>query len=274
MTMNIDRSSQVAARSALAVAPADHRCRRGFTLIELVVVFVIIAVIVSIGLAVGPRVLANGKVRSTQNVLQILDQALTTYTQNKQAKPPAFYTDRDGNKFPIVDGVVSLSDPEVVPALALMLAEMEKDPQTRQLLASIPSQFTTRRSVVISGQTVNYAPPTTQGGVEASNALLVVLDAWGRPIRAVHPEFHGRFGLAGEPTRTVTTGTVPVSFIRDDAPADPPRGAISDGGLAPNQRPYFYSVGPDGDAGTREDNQYSQRPNFPARNVQALPPAQ
>lgn len=246
--------------------------RRAFTLVELVVVFVIIAVIVSIGLAVGPRVLANGKVRSTQNVLQILDQALTTYSQNKQSKPPAFYTDRDGNKFPVVDAVVSTSDPEPAPSLALLLAEMSKDPQTAQLLSSIPSQFTTRRAVTISGQTANFAESISQNGTEVGNSLLVVLDAWGRPIRAVHPEFQGRFGVSGEPTRTVNVGTQPVSFVRDDAPRAEPLGAISDGGVCPNQRPYFYSVGPDGDPGTREDNQYSQRPNFPARSYQRLPP--
>jgi prepilin-type N-terminal cleavage/methylation domain-containing protein len=246
-------------------------CGRAFTLIELVVVFVIVAVIVSIGLSVGPRVLGSSKVRSTQNVLQALDQALTTYSMNGEKRFPAYYKDRQGRSFPIIDATTGPGAP-AQPTIALAMAEMEREPRAAELLRSIPSRFLSRSAVAFGADTVDYAPPqAAPGGGEVGNAMPVVLDAWGRPIRIVHPEFHGTYGDGTDPALSATTGAGSTAFIRSNAPVAGGI-AIADGGRAVSGRPYFYSTGPDGDPGTLEDNLYSQRPVFPAQNAQILPP--
>lgn len=133
----------------------------------------------------------------------------------------------------------------------------------------------------------------------------VVLDGWNRPIRFVHPAFDGGYGpffrfnprttgAAATPSavtrqardlrvlgRADTQGVQPLRatalFSRAAWPFSPidanrQAGWIgdSDEGITINRRPYFYSVGADGNPGTREDNVYTTTPTFPAEST---PPA-
>lgn len=128
-----------------------------------------------------------------------------------------------------------------------------------------------------------------------------ILDGWGEPIRMVHPAFHGSYGPLFVPSgngfasaagaqaadrevaagRAVlvpqvtlgnfdTRGRLAIQFSRSPQPFDPnsvPGGlgfGDADGGKCPGGRPYFYSVGPDRNPGTRDDNVYTTRPIFQA----------
>ncbi len=65
-----------------------HPFRRGFTLVELIVVVAVIAVLLSISLGVGSVVTSNSQRAATQNVLISLDRALQEYIDEIDAIPP------------------------------------------------------------------------------------------------------------------------------------------------------------------------------------------
>ncbi len=128
----------------------------------------------------------------------------------------------------------------------------------------------------------------------------VLRDAFGFPMRFVSPLAHGGYGgfdvpnaaregewIAGpddqavplpfNPTWYDPYGSVAINanselrLTRRGRPLGMPRGATpkdlvgdADEGLCRNGRPYFYSVGPDGDPRTEADNVYSEIPDFSA----------
>jgi hypothetical protein len=101
-----------------------------------------------------------------------------------------------------------------------------------------------------------------------------VFDAWGHPLRFVHPAFKGTiYGTRGssgnspdQPTDvSAVLGNAPpgtqyiCAQIRRNKTTDG-GGPDSDGGIPPTTRPYFYSAGPDGDPSTQDDNIYIAKP--------------
>ena len=112
-----------------------------------------------------------------------------------------------------------------------------------------------------------------------------IRDAWGRPMRFVHPAFHGGYGDFWDPVAERLDGSrgilkvllptnsgrpFPMEYKRSYRPfaADAPgRKATwigdADEGMAVGGRGYFYSAGEDGDPGTRANNVYSTVPRFP-----------
>ena len=126
-----------------------------------------------------------------------------------------------------------------------------------------------------------------------------VLDAWGQPIRFVHPTFQGGAGTYWDPkpagggspkfvarprilVGSPQAGQAPMNFDRSyrgyDALGNLATGAQlrslhitgdADEGRHPADRPYFYSAGPDGNPGARALNVYvdGARPQFPAETA-------
>lgn len=240
--------------------------RLGFTLIELLVVILIIGVLVALGLAVGSRVVQGGKTTQTRDLVKALDNVLNSYTSTTDQLPPAFIADPRGAAsgpsvgsrptfFPLADGV-SGGDGERINSVGLFLEQARSVAGISELLNGVDAQ---------NLQDFAFTPASelsTDPG--ASEPLLnTMLDAWGQPMRFVHPRFHGVIRDAVDLSGNEWLGPAPdngvyfpAEFRRDPAEGD------ADGGLTTNGQPYFYSVGPDGDPSTIDDNVYTTQPNI------------
>ena len=274
-----------------------QRRRSGFTLVEVLIVIVIILLLVGISLAVGRRVVTGGKWRSTEATLNTLDAIITEYCANSGGKVPPFYTDAMGTSFPLVDGRIlpTAVNDQPQPALALFLLMASRESATaRRMIEGIDGQFITRTFVFA------YGAGAAEGQIATAPQLIeapVILDGWGRPIRFVHPAFHGGYGDyhtlnpatglysqqqtgrpaldVSPPTTALRTTVTAVQFSRSCQPApqvDPgvnTRTGDADEGRCLANRPYVYSMGPDGDAGTRVDNVYlpSGKPQWPTETI-------
>ena len=256
------------------------RGSRGFSLVELISVFLIIAVLIALSIGVGRSVLQSRGERATQNVLQVLDQTLSTYIAVKNAKPPEFYTDRAGKKFPLVDARTTAgslgpsgADGGLVPSLALAILVMQDVPECKVLLNQIPPEFIRRGKLTVAGNDVQVTGDATAPGT-GDNSVIFVVDAWGQPIRFVHPAFHGRFPVEGGSPEAIDVAGTPTNFTRLSTVGEEYKDDLfdSDEGYCPNNRPYFYSGGLDQKAGTRKDNLYSTIPTFAAEQTQQQRP--
>lgn len=244
--------------------------RRAFTLLELLVVFTIIAILIAVVLMVGQKILAGSKVRATQNVMQTLDQAMEAFVQAKggtAGKFPDRFVDASGNEFPLADATPAIGNPPF-PSGELAVELLKGEPASAAIIQRIPAEFVelVPASAVINGQTPSKR--TTAG--TAPITYTRIKDAWGRPIRFVHPSYQGIYGIGGNPARTIALrqggNLMTFSITRDwqvvSAGGDPTFQGTGDGGLCAGGRPYFYSPGSDANAATVADNVYSVRPTF------------
>lgn len=270
--------------------------RSAFTLVELLVVVGIIGVLVAIVIGVAASVAEGGRARATEGVLRALDQSLDIFVEQRGGIPDALIAAPPGRLenappdrqvvLPLVDGVTQDTDNEWmhIPSVGVYLLIAEEIPQIQSLLAELDPSQIVRTQASFPGARVE---------------MTTIIDAWGNPIRMVHPRFHGVITsngqFAGEDlgaNNNVFVTQQEWNRFRDFLPAfdlirrlAPTReewaeltpaeieqhfaGAVgdSDGGLCPTPRPYFYSAGPDGDPATIDDNVYTTRPRFPeARN--------
>ncbi len=256
--------------------------RQAFTLLELLIVIGIIAALVAVTTLVGSAVLDTGKKHATQGVLQTLDEALAAYIDQKGANPPALVeipasrmvtplpgmSDSDSAFFPAIDGRgrENTSD-ELYPvnSVALFIESVRVVPETQTLMNSINPRYIK-----------NYSPSE-----EYFPQLLTVFDAWGNPIRYVHPKFDGivekdqrPLGEAGDPVNIVNprkpffvagalpenaTTVVRMKFVRRNRLIDEDFGddGLSGGGLNQQSLADFELV-PDSDGGITTGN----RPYF------------
>lgn len=260
--------------------------RRAFTIVELLIVVVIIALLASIGLYVGRMVAEGGKRRATQNTLQILDQVLNEYQAAKSGKVPLALIDGIGNDYPMFDGRVAGSGfgfteaAQANPSLSIFLAHARTEAgAVDQALSKIDPKYVERISTIVTAWG-NPVLPNNVGPIPG----VIIKDGWGRPIRFVHPELHGGWGPGYRKDTASTSASTfaPVSnrpfyvisrmpgveLRRSCWPFNPAaRGAgeigDADQGKCTGASPYFYSCGPDGDPGTVDDNIYSNKqPTF------------
>ncbi len=260
--------------------------RRAFTIVELLIVVVIIALLASIGLYVGRMVSEGGKARATQNTLQILDQVLNEYqTAKGGAIPPAVLIDGMGDDFPMFDGRVAgnpftlATTPNVNPSVSLFLAQARSEAgAVDQALSKIDPKYIERTTFIDS----SWGHPRLANGAGDMPGV-VIKDGWGRPLRFVHPTLQGAYGpgfrkdtastsastFVSQPRPYFVISRMPIIEMRRAAwPFNPTArnsGDIGDAdqGKCTGNSPYFYSCGPDGDPGTHEDNIYSnKKPTF------------
>ncbi len=288
------------------------RSPRAFTLVEMMVVIGIIVILVTIVLGVGNAVVEGGRKRATEGVLRALDQTMDMYIDRRGIIPPAVVVvppsrlvdggPREGliMYYPLIDGVVQIGPgaPSLaIDSVGMYMIEAEQIPEIQSIVAGLDPRFVRR---------VQYPPEMERGGGGGAAAfdtmpkveLTSILDAWGNPIRIVHPRFDsiivgdGQFGSIGlrpqSPDGYITLNELPgVTNVNQQMPFRRIRRLAptreewrnfdqatiaqnfangvgdSDGGSCPSPRPYFYSAGPDGDPSTIDDNVYTTRPRFP-----------
>ena len=282
-----------------------------FTLIEIMVVLVIIAILITISVVVASKVTQGGKVRATEDLIRVLDNALTSYMAETEGKVPAVYWDEADppRPFPVWDGrytpTPGSTSPDNVdrdldpaePSQAVFMLMARQVPAVEAILKGIDARHIQRLTQVRVGIHNQPAQKRATSNTTVDAESFYIKDAWGRPIRFVHPAWDGGggpywdganmvardpiefdYGTNGSPPRQGPDGNRQTlerlrrSYKpRDPASAPPaPRTTIvgdADEGLCIADRPYFYSAGPDGDPGTRGDNVYTTRPTFPTETA-------
>ncbi len=289
-----------------------HQSVRAFSLIEMLVVVAIIGLLFTLAMSIGSAMADSGKKQATLGTLQLLDQTLVDYIDATGSIPPAIVqidqtklnqevTDLIGSNtdafYPVFDGRIDIDIPDTNPQAHVMVNSIGL------YLESI-SKATDMQGLVNHLNNKLIRPYDLPNDLQPE--LLTVFDAWGNPIRFVHPKFDGiienNHRTLGDPGDFVaifdtdqnngpgyfTREFLPVDLttipfitsetqtiarrnkitlidqerVRVDNPANYPLETDSDGGTCPNQRPYFYSAGPDGNPATTEDNIYTIRPTF------------
>lgn len=195
------------------------------------------------------------------------------------------YTNR---AFPMVPGGTGINprfdqlyDPAQPSATLFLLGLLSNDDGASQSLKGLPTKFVQRHDVWAYGWLIDPRSNEPTGSpVRRRLRIPVFLDAFGNPIRFVHPRFasgYGAFYIGGSRTDRLDSDDVvpvatpmptPMRFSRSFRPfmlGGPGVGgnAVGDADEGIGGRGYFYSSGPDGDPGTRDDNIYTQEPTFP-----------
>ncbi|MCC6660053.1 MAG: prepilin-type N-terminal cleavage/methylation domain-containing protein [Phycisphaerales bacterium] len=245
---------------------------RGFTLIELLVVIGIIGILAALAISIGAKVTSSGKANATESVLKAMEGALDALISGRGGTPPPTVLDpRMQGSVPNTTVVWPVADVRwmdgalnaMVNSGGLFIAQCKGTPGAEAAIRGVDTKF------------MHTYDPDGGSATDLSSQpeLLTAFDGWGRPIRYVHPSFHGIVGGAGNPPVAVDVSTVVAVTLPKRYPVvnmEVRRGtkesaankndADSDGGLCPGNRPYFYSCGPDGDPSTTEDNMYLTRP--------------
>ena len=256
--------------------------RAAFTLLELLIVIAIITLLAAISLAIGAKVLSGGRETLTTNVVRVMDDAMNSYiTDGADRVPEALVEHPDTTAGSIVWQPIADArrgdtyDEEMVNSSGWFIYQMKEVSTVNSAVSGLSSKVVKQYSpnVDASGD-----PPA--GG---QPLMTTAFDGWGRPMRYVHPTFDGVLhedtdtfstddgnGVDVEDLVTIKSGesfafpTIRRNMRSKTVTGGATKIADSDGGLCPNNRPYFYSAGADGDPSTMEDNVYITRPQVQA----------
>lgn len=250
-----------------------ERGRVGFTLLELLIVIAIISLLIVISLAVGSKVLSGGRESLTASITRSMDLSLTSYMTDVGDKVPKSLVEHPSTSGSIywqpVSDVRQGEDYEknMVNSVGWYIYQM-KD------VSSVASAISGLSAKVVKQYSPDEEPLTLS--TTKQPLLTTVFDGWGRPLRYVHPDFDGVItqtststddGVDIEDLVSIGSGeSFAFDTVRRNRTTKVDAGvtkfADGDGGICPNNRPYFYSAGADGDPSTIEDNIYPTRPTF------------
>lgn len=179
-------------------APSSpHRCPKGFTLVELLVVMAVIAILAAILVPTVIIVRGTAKKVATKNLLYQVNAATQTYSQEWGNVPPDDAP--DGAKFVTFSGAVALFDPPNNP-----------------LQASSESlcYYLTNRNLL--GAPLLELQKEYQYTDYNGNLLPEIVDTWGRPVLYNRGPFTGGvagFDGAGSPIHNVPGSAVPFDLF-------------------------------------------------------------
>ncbi len=238
---------------------AKRRKRRGFTLLEIMIVVGIIVILVSIVLAVGGALAGNQNVRRTEATMEILDKALSEWEllMRRQLSWGIDGQMPDGTPNPRANYDIQ-EDTMHIFLISDMLDDVGVSSDLRTILAQIDSAHYVRYEYdgpggrpspvdpsawILEGnltpfQATEPDPNVAQWATDAANwyGKHTALDAWDRPIRIIHP------GRLRDPNDLIT------GPADEDGTVRTPLEDVY--GIAVNAKPYFVSSGPDGRFGS------------------------
>ncbi len=222
---------------------AEARRRGGFTLVEVVIVIGLIVLLEGLVLSVSVSVVRGSEVRQTEQVLLLLDSALKEWEASSERK---ISWGDDGPTFPNALYEMQLDTPYIL-MITECLETIARVRQVKSVIALIDPQFVhTYDSNATAPPWILQTDPHDPNCPDALTAFnnndldgkLSVLDAWGRPILAVHPgRVRDPINFPSDLSATVDAdGTIQV--VLETAC-----------GIAANRQILFISAGPDGKFG-------------------------
>ena len=249
----------------LGATSIDRGARRGFTLVEMLVAIGIIVVLAALTITASVALVEKSERGETETVLKQLELALAQW-ETRADRKLSWGVDQDPfdayEPFDVSDGA-----PHVFTATQV-LRRIRRMAEVRDILADIKSDFVYRYHKKKDGDwdippwlpaqvDMDDPDPLIQGSGGSFNPVvslttdqherlldeLAILDAWGTPIRAVHPGRVANFVTYGDDE----DGADPDGTVRLDAAFQGRNEAIY--GVAKNRTVLFVSAGPDGKFG-------------------------
>jgi len=182
--------------------PCDRRVRRphrrfgersAFSLIELLVVIAVIGLLIAVALTIGGAARNGARATATTQTIGVLDSMIEAYSLERGGVPPPYWSDPAATvptgslnntppRLPIADarGFGSGSgDDAIINSVGLLLAQMAANPSTSSLVDNL------------NPEVVQSFDPDGGDPEDSQPELATVYDAWGRPLRYVHPIFDG-----------------------------------------------------------------------------------
>lgn len=226
---------QLTRRPVRSVGRSDShsRPRCGFTLLEVIVVIGIVLLLTALTVTVATNVLSKSEVRTTENVLRLLDTALGEWQGEAGRSLTWGVIDEPypGARYDINPDTPQELDTEAT-MLHRILREIRSNPAAYDILRQIDPDYL--RTVEVDDE-----------------EQLEVLDAWEKPLYVIHP---GRvadprtFGVddsAADGVLIDDDGTIRVDATEHSA-VPGGMGWERQLGICKNRRICFVSAGPDG----------------------------
>jgi prepilin-type N-terminal cleavage/methylation domain-containing protein len=212
------------------------RRKNGFTIIEMMVVLLLIAILAGIVMAVGSQVQQNSERSLTQTELRNLQAALQQYI-HKTGQTPT-------NMLSFLEGYQAMH--------AYAIGTTGSDwGQHANVITDLPN------SMVVAGE---LPPPTgTAGSTNYLPGVVEILDAYGYPIQYMPPSPTPwtsstlTYPYSGQTTPSLCVVNPPTSWPAVAPDAAPVYVSTSSGTVLPAQdshAPYFYSYGANGPQST------------------------